>query len=84
MQEKFIRSVKIDGVAERIGADLGTSTGRTDGCKAFRSLIIACSASTFMVRAASLTPAELAALEKSQAASVRLYAESGCLRKSKM
>ena len=78
-QEKYVRSAEIDAVAERIEADLRTSAGMRDVCEAFRSLIVACSASTFMVRAASFTPAELQALEKSQAASVRLLGASSSL-----
>eukprot|EP00752_Nemacystus_decipiens_P016129 g14422.t1 len=68
--EKYVRFPEIDAVAERIGSDYNTSAGKKNVCQAFRDLIISCSDSTFMVRRASFTSAQLAALEKSQAASI--------------
>lgn len=72
-QEKYAKRPDIDAVAERIGAEYETATGRRDVLQAFRDLIVLCSDSTFMVRTSSFPPTELEALEKSQAASVRYF-----------
>lgn len=72
-QDKYVKSSEIQSVADRIGSDYATDGARKAVCQAFRDLIASCSDSTFMVRAASFPPTELAALEKSQAASVRHF-----------
>ncbi|CAN0213940.1 unnamed protein product, partial [Ectocarpus sp. 4 AP-2014] len=69
--EKYVRSAEIEAVATRIGSDCDTPRGKEKVCRAFRDLMEACSASTFMVRLGSYTDDELRVLEKWQREQVK-------------
>lgn len=59
-------------MAVRIGADSGTSTGKTQVCRAFQDLVKANGWSAFVVRCPSFTAAGLDVLQKSQRDQVRM------------
>ncbi|CAN0333982.1 unnamed protein product, partial [Scytosiphon promiscuus] len=62
----YVQDTSRDQVAVRIGADSGTSTGKTQVCRAFQDLVKASGWSAFVVRCPSFTAAGLDVLQKSQ------------------
>ncbi|CAN0366457.1 unnamed protein product, partial [Pylaiella littoralis] len=69
-----VKGAVISEVALRIGVDPDTAEGKTQVCKAFRSLVKAVSWTSFLVRAPSFTRRGLRVLQKAQRDQVEQFA----------
>ncbi|CAM9704967.1 unnamed protein product [Ectocarpus sp. 4 AP-2014] len=63
---RYVRTIVVTEVADRISVDPGTPACKADVCNVFHNLVKACSWSCFVVRSPSFTAEGLRVLHKSQ------------------
>ncbi|CAM9285430.1 unnamed protein product [Ectocarpus sp. 13 AM-2016] len=68
---RYVRTMIVTEVADRISVDPGTPAGKAAVCNAFQALVKACSWSCFVVRSPSFTAEGLRVLQKSQEEQVK-------------
>ncbi|CAB1109608.1 unnamed protein product [Ectocarpus sp. CCAP 1310/34] len=68
---RYVRTMVVTEVADRISVEPGTPAGKAAVCNAFQDLVKACSWSCFVVRSPSFTAEGLHVLQKSQQEQVK-------------